>query len=884
MGSKDFRIILDEYEGSDKAEERARELGIEFPLYMQCYREALGAVLSNIAYNKEAYEKRKRQKSAFIGAKEAYTLPLDGSNIIAFIGDRGTGKTTAVNGFCQILHDYHLKKEKWETEIVYKGNERKEHRFHVMTPIDASVLGTKEDLIEVILASMYQAFQEQKDDREREILKQRIVREFNEVYMDYININVGMREDQRILGESVLVKLRNISSSLKTKAVFEKLINDFLKWLDGDEADDSYLVVTIDDLDMRQESGFEMLEQLHKYMESNKIIILVAIRYEQMKLLCDKYFLNCIMPTGGNNHKSVYSKFEKDAKKLSSDYLLKVLPLSNRIYMPEKKLLYKRGMIKEDQEVWIFKQYIFRKIALKMNIFYDIKGLKKHFCLPETVRELIAYRDFLNSLFSMEEIEAADIVRTEKQMSLYDQNHERFNWDIEKRMAVQLLSDDQLKVFQLIVERNLERRAKYAVSFLKSRQENVKQKIDDKQEENKEQKSKGKQEINNNGYLMDNVDEQHYCYTDLMEIIYKLGRNNYEDKVLIHCILASFTSEMEREYYSFRNNSDEDACRRSENRLKCFIGETFGGNWFNEVMPEVYLSSEEQRMRSLVGYIEAAEIGKLKIKVIYQNAYDDREGLIERLTDIVPYIECLTTLFSNFVDESGKLISPRWVFKFDNESHQDVSLTITSEASVASFDIFGFIGKELISDGEMSFGSLHEELMNGMKSGWTEYLENEGSGAVTPDDYADLLRKIENKSIWMHEKRKTRKKGKAVFPYYNLDLSYNVMKRVRVRIKENTLLGGKNLYDYFSTVYSYVAEELKSEENEYKKFMDSKKIPDFYKSFVESSFVQLFDLGNGEKQERLDKRFFNDIFAEVFRKLTLSKVLVPDIEEQNITE
>ena len=190
----------------------------------------------------------------------------------------------------------------------------------------------------------------------------------------------------------------------------------------------------------------------------------------------------------------------------------------------------------------------------------------------------------------------------------------------------------------------------------------------------------------------------------------------------------------------------------------------------------------------------------------------------------------------------------------------------------------------MISDGEMSFGSLHEELMNGMKSGWTEYLENEGSGAVTPDDYADLLRKIENKSIWMHEKRKTRKKGKAVFPYYNLDLSYNVMKRVRVRIKENTLLGGKNLYDYFSTVYSYVAEELKSEENEYKKFMDSKKIPDFYKSFVESSFVQLFDLGNGEKQERLDKRFFNDIFAEVFRKLTLSKVLVPDIEEQNITE
>lgn len=882
MGSKDFKIILDEYEGSDKAEERAEELGVEFPLYMQCYREALGAVLSNIAYNKEANEKRRGQKSAFIGAKEAYTPPLDGSNIVAFIGDRGTGKTTAVNGFCKILHDYHQKREKWETEIVYKGNERKEYRFQVMAPIDASVLGTKEDLIEVILASMYQAFQERKDDREREVLKQRIVREFNEVYMDYININVGMREDQRILGESVLVKLRNISSSLKTKAVFGKLIDDFLKWLDEDRADDSYLVVTIDDLDMHQESGFEMLEQLHKYMESSKIIILVAIRYEQMKLLCDKYFLNCIMPTGGNNHKSVYLKFEKNAKKLSSDYLLKVLPLSNRIYMPEKKLLYKRGMIKEDQEVWIFKQYIFRKIALKMNIFYDIKGLKKHFCLPETVRELIAYRDFLNSLFSMEEIEAADVVGTEKQMSLYDQNHERFNWDIEKRMAVQLLSDDQLKVFQLIVERNLERRAQYAVSFLKSRQENVKQKKDDKQEKNKEQE-KEKQE-NNNGYLMDNVDEQHYCYTDLMEIIYKLGRSNYEDKVLIHCILASFTSEMEREYYSYRNNSDEVACRRSENRLKCFIGETFGGEWFGKVMPEVTIPSAERRLRTSIGYIQTAEISKVEIVRRLTTEYGV-EGVIERFTEVVPYIECLTTLFSNFVDESGKATSPRWVFELEDELFGEVRLTIKSEASVASFDIFGFIGKEMVSDDGMGFQSLYDELMEGIESGWKQYLQKTDYRYADRINILDLRKKMKEKSIWVKERKRNTGKGKAVFPYYNLDLSYNVMKRVRGRIKRNTLLGGKDLYEYFSTIYSYIAEELKEEENEYRKFMETDKVPSFYEDFMESSFVQMFDIkvdGKSTKRKKTDKNVFIDIFGQVFRSIIL---MVPkEIDEQNITE
>lgn len=57
------------------------------------------------------------------------------------------------------MHDYSRISTKWNDEIDLVADLRNPCYFHVMKPIDASVLEKKEDLLEVIVANMYEVFQ-----------------------------------------------------------------------------------------------------------------------------------------------------------------------------------------------------------------------------------------------------------------------------------------------------------------------------------------------------------------------------------------------------------------------------------------------------------------------------------------------------------------------------------------------------------------------------------------------------------------------------------------------------------------------------------------------------------------------------------------------------
>ena len=59
---------------------------------------------------------------------------------------------------------------------------------------------------------------------------------------------------------------------------------------------DSFLVITVDDLDLNLEKGYEMLEQMHKYLFNRRIIVLIAVDYGHLHLLSEKYFMESLMP------------------------------------------------------------------------------------------------------------------------------------------------------------------------------------------------------------------------------------------------------------------------------------------------------------------------------------------------------------------------------------------------------------------------------------------------------------------------------------------------------------------------------------------------------------------------------------------------------------
>lgn len=870
--------IISKQNGKDNVREDDK-LKIEFERYRQCYGEALSAIIKNIQHNQKDSEKKLKQSAMYSGMSEGYIAPLEESNIFAFVGNRGSGKTTAVNEFCRLLHEYHGNKEKWSSEIGYMAEEMDSYRFHMLPPIDASILEAKEDLMEVILASMNQIFQINVQDSRKQAAKsfliQEIVSKFDEVYRDYIC--VGNHKEQKILGEPVLVKLNHTSNSLKTKAEFERLIEKFLVLLDdGKESDHSFLVVTIDDLDLNLENGYEMLEQLHKYLSNRRTIILVAIKYEQMKLICEKRIVDSFIPEFGGVHKDIYDRFDRKAKGLSNDYLLKVLPPSNRIYMPEQFQLYKNEIVIDEENPEIpqlpVKEFLLTKIALKMNIYYDGRGKKKHFCLPDTVRELVAYNSFLNSLFSLEEITEMSAKDPEKAMRMYDQNHDRFNYDIEKRMALQILNDAQQELYYVIMNVDIERRARYTVNFLEERMRSRSRQIQ---------------------RFEDTVDEYDYCYADLLEVLYSLGRVNYGDKALVHCLLASFTSEMVREYYSYRHNMDQDAKKRAGSRLRGFLGETFGGSWFNNAMPKVaFVQSKGVPMT--VGYIPGAAILNQKITIILGSETEDEKLLINKLSDILPCMECLTLLFSNCRHESGKLKFPEWEFEIKaGDTVDDRSELIISNGAIsADFDIFNFIGKEIASDDFLSFTEIQDRLSKAMQSCLEKHLES--TRHKSAKEKKKLLTAFQNsarrKSIWFggttEDLPEDMANGKAVFPYFDLDMSYNIMKRVRTKLIESQQKEYEDIVEFFQITYGYIAQALYEEQYFYEKVVSMRKIPKFYEDFVGSSFIRAFgviceDEGLSRKA-RIDTQLAKDILFQAIKGLGINRI--PGIQQQEDPE
>ena len=884
--------------------EECSDLGINYPLYINCYHEALGAILKNIdlmeeGYSREQIRQKNRNKNRFLLRSDISDINCsEFANIIAFIGTRGSGKTTAINEFCDILSRYGKEEEKWGKRLSYNKKHGKQYRFWIMPPIDASVLEAKEDLIELIWANMFQVFEAEFKEKSGmsnyEELSKKIMKEFNEVYKNYNN--VGHSEKREVLGESVLVKLKNVSSSLKTREAFEKLIKNLLDMLDGKDEygyyrgndGDSFLVITVDDLDLNLEKGYEMLEQMHKYLFNRRIIVLIAVDYGHLHLLSEKYFMESLMPkipSGAYNGQKAYEEFGnivRKAKKLNDDYLLKVLPLSNRIYLSGGNIISKQIRISElDGKEETVKAFILKKIVDKTLIYYDACGKKKHFCLPGTIRELISYNQFLNSLYSMEEIEEGKGRDGYNPMYRYDQNHDRFNYDITDRMASQVLNEEQLDVFKLIVQRNIERRAEYAVNFLRYYKG-----------------SKFEYEL-----LKDSVDEVEYRYGDLLGEIYDIGREDYYDKVLSHCILASFTSEMVREYYSYcnrRSDSDEgdksggagnreDARQRAKMRLANFLGSTFGGEWFEEGMPKAILRSDKNKMPLTIGYFGKSNEEQISIEREFPLDINSQKGvkkLIGDLTSYVPYLECISLLFSNLRNSSGKVDILKWNFKVKSGitvKGSGSKIIMISEVEKMDFDLLGFVGREIKDAPNMK-----ETFLNSLCDSIYECIEellsseskqhNKQYKKQQLEEWEKLVKEEANaKSIWKAEDKGN--ENMVYLPFYNLDMTYNVMKRVRNRTKEDSGVELSDIAKYFQRVYSYIAEELGKEDEAYINMgIPEQRRPKLLEKFYCCPFIKAF--GCSDVKGSLDVSVLNDFILQIVKSTNTSI----DMEEQDIEE
>lgn len=251
-------------------------------------------------------------------------------NSIIFMGRRGTGKSSAMRSFMQSLLDNCNERNEDSEYIVRLSRSNKKVRFLGIDSIDASLLETKEDIFEAILAKMFNEFLKDNEDTNSESLtyeKRELYQMFSSIYRKHLNLKKRNFEDI-YSSEAAISDLRDLARSVDIKQEFEKLIEKYIQVKSYCEYGyheqnnyETFLVVSIDDIDMNVESGFEILEKIQRYLKVKRLIVLLAVNHEQMKLCCQKHFQSII----ANSRETFIEDLNRYVDDIADQYMVFVI-------------------------------------------------------------------------------------------------------------------------------------------------------------------------------------------------------------------------------------------------------------------------------------------------------------------------------------------------------------------------------------------------------------------------------------------------------------------------------------------------------------------------------------------------------------------------------
>ena len=318
------------------------------------------------------------------------------NNIFAFIGDRGSGKTSCMMSIAEMLEFGEYKKN----NIIVHDQEKpkQDTSFYVLDLIDPSFFDSEFNIIELIIGKMFSAFKDSLDKcnlnsaSETIYKKNELIKKFQEVQKDLQASQKKIFED----GDNI-ESLLKLASNVNLKESINELICCYLKFLGKDE----FLVIAIDDIDLNTKHADIMVEQIRRYFVLPNVIILMAANLSQLSnVLNRKHFKEYELLVDKNIISS------SDVEEMSERYLEKLIPTEHRIYLPEVENLYLSSLtIKDnygnkDDKYTTVKEAVTSLIFTKTRyLFYHTKGVT-NFIVPSNLREL---RHLIFLLYKMED-------------------------------------------------------------------------------------------------------------------------------------------------------------------------------------------------------------------------------------------------------------------------------------------------------------------------------------------------------------------------------------------------------------------------------------------------------------------------------------------------
>lgn len=384
------RLVIDNFESKNES------------LFKDSYDKALNAIYDFIQESEKNGTNSDNESASVFFKQTADSVK---NNVIAFLGDRGTGKTSCMLSVANMLRKINSCENDKNGEKIKNSCKK---GFEILETIDPSFFDEKANVLEVVLGRLFSNFRKKVDDgytrgfKDNECKKNELFKTFQEVKECLTHMNA----EKCVCEEDTAESLLNLTASVDMRNSIENLVKNYLNFVGKD-----YLVISIDDIDMHTEHAYEMAEEIRKYLKQPKIIVLMALKLEQLEQTIELHF-DKIMSEKVVSRSTIVD--------MALKYVIKFIPENNRIFMPEAKIWYdcvvnvyeesKSGIKKHNNKSWkhyddghkeqTVKYYITSMIFQKTRYLFYHSQENASPIVPKNLREL---RQLIELLCNMDD-------------------------------------------------------------------------------------------------------------------------------------------------------------------------------------------------------------------------------------------------------------------------------------------------------------------------------------------------------------------------------------------------------------------------------------------------------------------------------------------------
>ncbi len=335
------------------------------------------------------------------------------NNIIAFSGDRGQGKSSAMLSFSNLLNNCRISPYK-----EFLGNFLSEKNYVVLDRIDPTKLEDKDNILFIIIGKLFNKFCNLWNESDKKNIMQysNLLEHFQLCYDEIMTIKeINQSEHMSVNALDILGRIGDSGNLKKDLWKLLEMFFDFENICTNRSYGKSgnYLVIQLDDTDLNTQNAYKIVEDIRKYFMIPNVIILMAIDISQLTKAIEQYFIN---------RYRVYNEYYDNRhliehRKVAVKYIDKLIPGNRKIYLPKLTLITDENAEKvkleyldsnqnnilyfkdrKGQEINDVQELIIRLIYQKTGIIFVKPKTYIHNIIPRTMRELVNFLSILNKM------------------------------------------------------------------------------------------------------------------------------------------------------------------------------------------------------------------------------------------------------------------------------------------------------------------------------------------------------------------------------------------------------------------------------------------------------------------------------------------------------